>query len=62
MSGNSVMGSENRAMSPSKVSMMDTTVDKTGLSINRLSITVGDWCGEAVTGEGYTPASHAPRK
>jgi len=38
MSGNSVMGNENRDMSPSKVSIMDTTVDNTGLSMNRLSI------------------------
>ena len=38
MSGNSVMGNENRDMSPSKVSMIDTTVDSTGLSMNRLSI------------------------
>jgi hypothetical protein len=34
MSGNNVIGKENNDINPSKRSMIDTTVDKTGLSIN----------------------------
>jgi len=34
MSGNNVMGKVNSDINPSKSSMIDTTVDKTGLSIN----------------------------
>ena len=41
MSGNSVMGKENKDINPNKRSRMDTTVDKTGLSINLFIIPVG---------------------
>jgi hypothetical protein len=34
MSGNKVIGKEYNESTPNKVSMMDTTVDKTGRSIN----------------------------
>jgi hypothetical protein len=34
MSGNKVMGKVNSDINPSKSSMIDTTVDNTGLSIN----------------------------
>lgn|SRR5690606_15476440 len=40
MSGNNVMGSVNRDINPSRVSNIETTVDKTGLSMNILSIIV----------------------
>jgi len=34
MSGNNVIGKEKREINPNKSIMIDTTVDKTGLSIN----------------------------
>jgi len=41
MSGNKVMGKENNDINPSNRSKIDTTVDKTGLSINLLIMPVG---------------------
>ena len=41
MSGNNVMGNENNDINPNNRSKIDTTVDKTGLSINLLIMPVG---------------------
>jgi hypothetical protein len=41
MSGNKVMGKENNDINPNKRIMIDTTVDKTGLSMNLLIIRFG---------------------
>jgi hypothetical protein len=40
ISGNSVMGKEYNDSNPNSVSIIDTTVDKTGLSINLFSMTL----------------------
>jgi len=40
MSGNNVMGNENNDINPNSRSKIDTTVDKTGLSINLLIMPV----------------------
>ena len=41
MSGNKVIGNENNDINPNNRSKIDTTVDKTGLSINLFIMPVG---------------------
>lgn len=56
MSGNNVIGKENNDIAPNKSMMIDTTVDKTGLSINLFIMLIGLCYCEAE--ERIVPTTH----